>query len=129
VKVVRTPKCHLEIAGKEIDNDWGCWKGIYHCLPLSAKKTKNKFCESVKSSLDMDTVLTIECRCLFSKLTQEYMVAYNILDNKKSEEEVAGLVEGGGQKDFEPETKPHMTAKLIEKIVKQYKSHSEFCRF
>jgi hypothetical protein len=52
VKVVRTPKCHSpEIAGKGIEYNWGCGKGFYRRLPLSAKKTKIKFRESVKKSL------------------------------------------------------------------------------
>jgi hypothetical protein len=122
VKVVRTPKCHPEIAGEGIEYDWGCGKGFYRRLPLSAKKTKNKFRESVKKSLDMDKVLTVQRRRLFSKRAREYMIAYSILDNNSKE--VGGLVEGGGQSDNgKQETKPHMTAYLIEKIVKQYKSH------
>ena len=69
----------------------------------------------------MDKVLTIQRRRLFSKRAREYMIAYSILDNNS--EEVGGLVEGGGQSDNgKQETKPHMTAYLIEKIVKQYKS-------
>jgi hypothetical protein len=59
VKVVWTPKCHPEIAGKGIKYDQGCGKGFYRYLPLSAKKTKIKFRESVKKSLDMNKVLTI----------------------------------------------------------------------
>jgi hypothetical protein len=47
VKVVWTPKCHPEIAGKGIEYDWGCRKGFYCRLALSAKETKNKFGESV----------------------------------------------------------------------------------
>ena len=130
MKVVRTLKCHPEIAGEGIEYDWGCGKGFYRRLPLSAKKTKNKFRESVKSSLDMDKVLTVERRRLFSKRAREYMVAYSILDNNNSEEVVEqGLVEGGGPSDNEPETKPHMTAYLIEKIVKQYKSHRSAADF
>ena len=50
------------------------------------------------------------------------MVAYSILDNNSKE--VVGLVEGGRSDNGEQETKPHMTAYLIEKIVKQYKSHT-----
>jgi hypothetical protein len=29
VKVERTPKCHPKIAGKGIEYDWGCGKGVY----------------------------------------------------------------------------------------------------
>jgi hypothetical protein len=123
VQVVRTPKCHPEIAGEGIEYDWGCGKGFYHRLPLSANRTKNKFRETVKKSLDMNEVLTVKRRRLFSKRAREYMVAYSILDNDS--EEVVGLVEGDGRSDDgEQETKPHMTAYLIEKIVKQYKSHT-----
>jgi hypothetical protein len=59
------------------------------------------------------------------------MVAYSILDNNNNNEEVVGrLVEGGGRSDYEPETKPQsMTAYLIEKIVKQYKSHRSAADF
>jgi hypothetical protein len=59
VKVVRTPKYHPEIAGEGIEYDWGCGKGFDRRLPLCAKKTKIKFRESVKKSLDMNKVLTI----------------------------------------------------------------------
>jgi hypothetical protein len=77
----------------------------------------------VKKRLAMNEVLTVKRRRLFSKRSREYMVAYSILDNDS--EEVVGLVEGDGRSDDgEQETKPHMTAYLIEKIVKQYKSHT-----
>jgi hypothetical protein len=47
VKVERTPKYHPEIAGKGIEYIWGCAKGVYRRLPISEKKSKIKFCESV----------------------------------------------------------------------------------
>jgi hypothetical protein len=50
----------------------------------------------VKSSLDMDKVLTVEHRHLFSKRACAYMLAYSILDNNNIEDVVGGLVEGGG---------------------------------
>jgi hypothetical protein len=121
VKVVRTPKCHSEIAGEGIEYNWGCGKGLYRRLPLSAKKTKIKFRESTKKSLDMNEVLTIRRRRLFSKRAREYMVAYSILDNNNSEEEVDNNNSNDNGKP--EETKPQMTTYLIKKIVKQYKSH------
>jgi hypothetical protein len=99
-----------------------CEKGFYCNSPLSAKKTKKKVRESLKNCLGMRKVFILERRRLFSKRAGEYMVAYIILDSNNSKE-VGGLVEGGGgQSGNEPETKPHMTAYLIEKIVRQYKS-------
>jgi hypothetical protein len=38
-------------------------------------------------------------------------------------------VEGGGRSINEPETKPQMTAYLIQKIVMQYKSHGSAADF
>ena len=115
VKVERTPKCHPEIAGEGIEYDWGCAKGVYRRLPISEKRTKIKFRESVEKSMDSTEVLTIERRRLFSKRAREYMLAYSILDKEEM-----GSSEGVEDAD---EKKPHMTAYLIEKIVKQYKSH------
>jgi hypothetical protein len=102
VKVERTPKCHPEIAGEGIEYDWGCAKNVYRRAPISEKRTKTKFRESVERAMDRTEVLTrIERRRLFSKRAREM-----------------GSLEG-----VDDEKKPHMTAYLIEKIVKQYKSH------
>jgi hypothetical protein len=127
VKVVRTPKCHPEIAGEGIEYDWGCGKGFYRRLPLSAKKTKIKFRESVKKSLDMNKVLTIRRRRLFSKRAREYMVAYSILDNNNSEEEVdKNNSDDNGKQE---ETKPQMTAYLIKKKSEAIQESQECCGF
>jgi hypothetical protein len=83
VKVERTTKCHPEIVGEGIEYDWGCGKGVYRRLPLLRKRTKEKFCESVKECLDSDEVLTVDRRRLFSKRAREYMLAYSILNNSK----------------------------------------------
>jgi hypothetical protein len=128
VKVVRTPKYYPEIAGEGIEYDWGCGKGFYHRLPLSVKKTKIKFRESVKKSLDMNKVLTIRRHRLFSKRAREYMVSYSILDNNNSEEEVDNNNNSNDNGKRE-ETKPQMIAYLIEKIAKHYKSHRSAADF
>jgi hypothetical protein len=75
----------------------------------------------------MNKVLTIRRRRLFSKRAREYMVAYSILDNNNSEEEVDKNNSNDNGK--QEETKPQMTAYLIEKIVKQYKSHRSAADF
>jgi hypothetical protein len=88
---------------------------VYRRLPLKDKKTKAKFRESVLTCLDADKVLTIERQRMFSKRAREYMVAYNTLGNQKVDatEETKGNVHRN----------PLMSAYLIEKIVKQYKTH------
>jgi hypothetical protein len=120
VRVERTPKCHPEIAGEGVEYDWGCGKGVYRRLPISEKRTKTKFRESVRKCLDSTRVLTVQRRRLFSKRARQYMLAYSILDNSDE------LAESEGVDD---EKKPHMTAFLIEKIVKQYKSHRSAADF
>jgi hypothetical protein len=88
---------------------------VYRRLPLKDKKAKAKFSESVSKCLDTHNVLTIERRQLFIKRARKYMVAYNTLDNQKVDamDETKGNVHKN----------PLMSAYLIEKIVKQYKTH------
>jgi hypothetical protein len=117
VKAERTPKCHPEIAGEGVEHDWGCSKNVYRRMPIAEKRTKKKFIESVRKAMDLDLVLAIERRRLFSKRAREHMLACSILDN---DGEMGSSQEGA---DVEDEKKPHMTAHLIEKIVKQCKSH------
>jgi hypothetical protein len=81
----------------------------------------------MKKSLDMNKVLTIRRRRLFSKRACEYMVAYSILDNNNSGEKVDKNNSDDNRK--QEESKPQMTAYLLEKIVKQYKSHRSAADF
>ncbi len=68
VKVECTPKCHPKIAGEGIEYDWGCSKGVYRRLPISEKRAKSKFRESVRKCIDTNEMLTIaRRRRLFSK--------------------------------------------------------------
>jgi hypothetical protein len=48
VTINRTQKCHPETAGEGIEYNWGCAKGYYPRLPITEKRTKKKFHESVK---------------------------------------------------------------------------------
>jgi hypothetical protein len=89
VKVEWTPKCHPEIAGAGIEYDWGVGR-VYIAIYLCCKRTKGKFCESVKEFLDSDAVLTVDHTRHFSKRTPVYMLAYSILDNS----EETGSTEG-----------------------------------
>ena len=90
--------------------------GISQCQKKDLRASR----ESVRKCIDRDKVLTIEHRRLFSKRAREYMLAYSILDNSD---------ELGTTHRVKEENKPHMTAYLIEKIVKQYKSHRSASNF
>jgi hypothetical protein len=103
-----------------VEYDWGCGKGVYCRLTISEKRTKTKFRELVRKCLDSESVLTIERRHLFSKRARQYMLAYGILDSSD---------ESGSSEVVDDEKKPRMTVFLIEKIVKQYKSHRSAADF
>ena len=51
VTVNQTPKCHCELAGEGIEYSWGCTKNAYHQKPLSDKRSKEKFRETVRKCL------------------------------------------------------------------------------
>ena len=79
--VDRTPKCHPEMAGEGIKYSWGCAKGFYRREKRSNKKTKEKFRNTVRKSLDREQVLTIERQRRFSKRARQYMLAYDAIKN------------------------------------------------
>jgi hypothetical protein len=83
----------------------------------------------------MCILLCAEITCVSTRKTDNLhvelvsdVVAYSILDNNNnSEEEVDNNNSDDNGK--QEETKPQMTAYLIEKIVKQYKSHMSAADF
>ena len=106
VIVDRSPKCHPEVAGEGIEYSWGCSKGKYRRLPLTDKRRKENFRNSVHQCLDRTTVLTIEWQRMFSKRARQYMLAYHSIELESNSNE-----------------KIEMSAYLVEKIIKKYKSH------
>jgi DNA-binding transcriptional regulator YhcF (GntR family) len=117
VLVDRSPKCHPEVAGEGIEYSWGCAKGKYRRLPISDKRKKENFRQSVRECLDRTFVLTIERQRMFSKRARQYMLAYHSIELSKEKRELVGAV---GSNDDE---KLEMSAYLVEKIIKRYKSH------
>jgi hypothetical protein len=116
VLVDRSPKCHPEVAGEGIEYSWGCAKGKYRRLPLMDKRRKENFRNSVRQCLDRTTVLTIERQRMFSKRARQYMLAYHSIEVSKEKRELAGAAENKNDKH-------EMSAYLVEKIIKLYKSH------
>jgi hypothetical protein len=123
VKVDRTPKCHPEMAGEGVEYDWAAAKGFYRRLPICEKRSKAKFRESVTRCLDTQEVLTIDRQRMFSRRAREYMVAYHALDNHKDDKTDEST------NATQQRTNPLMTAYLIEKIVKLFKTHRSAADF
>jgi hypothetical protein len=86
-KVNQTPKCHPEMAGEGVEYNWAAAKGFYCRLPISEKRSRAKFCESVPRCLDSKDVLTVERQRMFSRRACEYMVAYHTIDNQQEDKE------------------------------------------
>jgi hypothetical protein len=125
VIVDRTPKCHPEVAGEGIEYSWGCSKGKYRRLPLSAKRRKDNFRTSVRQCLDRDEVLTVERQRMFSKRARQYMLAYQSIETSKdrSKAEATEEMNNDVEKNENTQVKLEMSAYLVEKIIKKYKSH------
>ena len=117
VIIDRTPKCHPEMAGEGIEYNWGCAKGFYRRLPITGKKTKAKFRESVQKSISRN-IMTTERQRMFSRRARQYMLAYNAIDNNNDANE-ANTAANGGEPAANEDKKT--TFALIESIVKNYK--------
>ena len=56
VKVVRSPKCHCEIAGEGIEYAWGAAKIWFRMQPLSQRANRESFLKLVGTSLSNDVL-------------------------------------------------------------------------
>jgi hypothetical protein len=107
VIIDRTPKCHPEMAGEGIEYNWGCAKGFYRCLPITEKRTKNKFCESVKISLSRN-IMTTERQQMFSCRVRQYRLAYSAIDNNNDAANEPTTAANGGDSAKNDNKKPHL---------------------
>ena len=80
VTLKRSLKCHLEIAGKEIEYGWGLSKMHYRRSPMSKKQNKASFCKLVKVCTDNDSVLNISQMRSCSKRARDYMILYKAVE-------------------------------------------------
>jgi hypothetical protein len=125
VIVDRTPTCHPKIPGEGIEYTWGCSKGKYCQLPLSAKRRKDNFWNSVRQCLDCDEILTVERQRMFRKRARQHMlIAYHSIEISKdrSKSEVTEEMNNDVEKNENTQVKLEMSAYLVEKIIKKYKS-------
>ncbi len=112
VIINRTPKCHCEFAGEGIEYSWGYSKNEYCNKPLSVKRKKESFRDTVRQCLSRE-VLTTEPVRKFSVRARAYMLAYLALDK---EEEALTITN-------DPDSSAASIVVKSEKMVKQFKSH------
>jgi hypothetical protein len=71
--LIRSPKCHPELAGEGIEYDWAATKQWYRRQKLVEKRTKDKFRKLVIQSLDQ---VIIKQRMEFARRARQYIHAY-----------------------------------------------------
>ena len=116
IQVVRTPKCHPELAGEGIEYVWGAAKLYYRNASLSLKRTKEGFEELVQKCTDSSDngILNRELVRKCAARARRYMLAYLAIS----------AAQEGENND---ETK--VTYSLIEKCVKMFKAHRSAADF
>ena len=107
VEVHRSPKCHSELAGEGIEYSWGFAKNYYRRLPLKLKRSKDKFRDSVRSTMSRER-LTTEIVRKFARRARGYTCAYYAI--------AYGIDNGELQGE-------RISPQIIERIVKMFKTH------
>ena len=95
IHLLTTPKYHCEIAGEGVEYVFGLMKRFYRSLKMDDKKTKNKFKEAVRKSVNF---VKREHVNRFAATCRRYMLAYNHLDGE-------------------------LTYSIIEKFQRKFKTH------
>ena len=93
VKLIRSPKCHPEIAGEGVEYGWGLSKMLYRRSPSSCKRNKDAFHKLVYQCVDNGSVLNIERMRKCSKKARDYMVLYKAVE-KLNLDNVDGIEDG-----------------------------------
>ena len=119
IVVIKSPKCHAELAGEGIEYTWGFVKNIYRRMPLSQKRSKENFFSSVKHVLDRSVITKMKVR-KFARKARRYTCAYFVIDNNLQPSTDTFVDERGTSIiDLTGGT----TLPSIERLVKQFKTH------
>ena len=119
IVIIKSPKCHAELAGEGIEYTWGFVKNIYRRLPLSHKQSKESFLSSVKYVLSRSVIKKEEVR-KFARKARRYTCAYYVLDHNLQPSTDTFVDEHGRTIiDLTGST----TLPSIERLVKQFKTH------
>ena len=97
-RLLTSPKYHCELAGEGVEYAWGLAKRFYQSKTLQEEKTKDKFKEVVRASVEFVKKEHVE---QFSAKCRRYMMTYNAYDNNSDP----------------------LTYKVIERFVKMTKCH------
>lgn len=113
ISIVRSPKCHPEIAGEGIEYSWGVSKNNYRRQPLEQKRGLENFFSLVRESISTDLITKKVARGCSAR-ARAFMLAYRaryLLSLDPSEEVAEEL-----------RTNP-MCFDLLDKCVKKFRAH------
>ncbi len=109
VKVLLTPKCHAELAGKGVEYVWACAKGAYRNWSLQEKKGKDNFKASICYCLSEEVITTVRIR-RFARRARQYVMAYHAINTSQVDEKT------------QHDSKTHSPVALT-KLIGQFKTH------
>ena len=118
VEVRCSPKYHPEIAGEAVEYCWAYSKNTYRRYKLQDKKNKEKFMELVNECQKGITKYMVRT---YGRRIRRYIVAYSALADIKQEQGLHYNSITNTQNEII--NVPDMSCSLLEKMVKQKKSH------
>lgn len=110
IKVIRSPKCHPELAGEGIEYCWAAAKNFFRRQKIEDRRSTEKFHALVKRALSSEVVHLEMCRS-FSAKARQYMLAYQTVERLKNGDDPSDV------KNMET------SAHLLDKVVSERKSH------
>ena len=126
VTILKTPKCHPELAGEGIEYFWALAKANYRKLPIKNKRGREKFLASVRHSLGPSKLTKVIAQ-KFSKRARQYILAYKCMherDQNRSDKD-----SNTSSDDLDNQLTENMSFSLIQKVVKTFKTHRSAADF
>lgn len=113
ISIVRSPKCHPEIAGEGIEYVWGVSKNDYKRQPLEQKRGIDNFLNLVTKSVSTDRITKEIARGCAAR-ARAYMLAYR----------ARHLLSINASEDVEEELRNNpICFDLLDKCVKKFRAH------
>ena len=119
VIVIKSPKCHAELAGEGIEYSWGLAKNRYRRLPYAQKRNKESFLTSVRRVISPLSITKMHVR-KFARKARRYTCAYYVLDHNLKPSSDRFVDENG---KMVIDLTGSSTLPSIERLVKQFKTH------
>ena len=126
VTILKTPKCHPELAGEGIEYFWALAKANYRKLPIKNKRGREKFLASVRHSLGPSKLTRVIAQKI-SKRARQYILAYKCMherDQNRSDKD-----SNTSSDDLDNQLTENMSFSLIQKVVKTFKTHRSAADF